>query len=155
MSNLQTPKARKLRQRAVTALLFGGLALAAWHTGAQLVTAVAPDQAEVTWFECGGGGVWPKGCEAALVWGDFEKGASGWFIRAPAGYTFPRHEHTSEERILVIRGRISGAVDGTRETMVTPGMYWGFAGKAVHWARCEDACLMYITYDRPFDLTFR
>jgi hypothetical protein len=39
--------------------------------------------------------------------------------------------------------------------MVTPGMYWSFAGKAVHWARCEDDCLMYITYDLPFDVTFR
>jgi hypothetical protein len=56
---------------------------------------------------------------------------------------------------MVVRGRISGAVDGTKETMVTPGMYWAFGGKAVHWARCEDPCLMYITYDKPFDLTFR
>ena len=38
--------------------------------------------------------------------------------------------------------------------MITPGMYWAIAGTALHWARCEDACLMYITYDATFDLTF-
>ena len=136
-------------------LLLGGLMMVGCAGSAEVVSSLAPDQAGVTWFECGGGGVWPKGCEALLVWGDYEKGASGWYVRAPAGYLFARHQHTSEERILVVRGRISGAVDGTKETMVTPGMYWAFAGKATHWARCEDACLMYITYDQPFDLTFR
>ena len=142
-------------RRIARTLLLGGLLMAACAGSAEVVTTLAPDQAGVTWFECGGGGVWPKGCEAFLVWGDYEKGASGWYVRAPAGYLFPRHQHTSEERILVVRGRISGAVDGTKETMVTPGMYWAFGGKAVHWARCEDPCLMYITYDKPFDLTFR
>ena len=113
---------------------------------------LAPDEAALKWFECGG---FPKGCEGAWVWGDAEKAQSGFYVRAPKGYVFPRHLHASPERILVLRGRISGAVDGDAETLVTPGMYWGFPGKAVHWARCEDACLMYITYDTPFDVTFR
>lgn len=52
-------------------------------------------------------------------------------------------------------GPYDGSVDGGAGNMVTPGMYWSFAGKAVHWARCEDDCLMYITYDLPFDVTFR
>jgi len=116
------------------------------------VVAMAPDEAALKWFECGG---YPKGCQAAWVWGDSEKAQSGFYVRAPKGYVFPRHLHTSPERILVLRGRMSGAVDGGAEMMVTPGMYWSFAGKAVHTARCEDACLMYITYDTPYDVTFR
>ncbi|HZP94182.1 MAG TPA: cupin domain-containing protein [Burkholderiales bacterium] len=155
MRKLDVVSARRPDRRKIQALLLGGLLITGCAGSAELVTSMAPDQAGVTWFECGGGGVWPKGCEASLVWGDYEKGASGWFVRAPGGYLFPRHEHTSEERILVIRGRITGSVNGAKETMVTPGMYWGFAGKAVHWARCEDPCLMYITYDKAFDLTFR
>jgi hypothetical protein len=119
--------------------------------GADSVTALAADEAAVKWFECGG---FPKGCEGTLVWGDWEKTTHGYYVRAPKGYLFPRHAHTSPERILVLRGRMVGAVDGGGEMMVTPGMYWGFEGKAVHWARCEDACLMYITYDGPFDVKF-
>jgi anti-sigma factor ChrR (cupin superfamily) len=130
-----------------------GVLLAALETwGADSVVTTAPDQGGLKWFECGG---FPKGCEGAWVWGDSEKAQSGFYVRAPKGYVFPSHIHTSPERILVLRGRMSGAVDGGAETIVTPGMYWGFAGKAVHWARCEDDCLMYITYDLPFDVTFR
>ena len=135
-------------------VLLSSLAPALTASSADNVVALAPDDAAVKWVECGGG-AWPKGCEAALAWGDYEKGSSAFYVRAPKGYLFPRHSHTSAERILVLRGRISGAVDGEGEMMVTPGMYWGFQGKAVHWARCEDSCLMYITYDGPFDQTFR
>ncbi len=135
-------------------VLVAGFAAASCAGGADFKT-LSPDEAGLDWFECGGGNVWPKGCEAYLVWGNYEKGASGWYIRAPAGYVFPRHFHATEERILVVRGRIAGAVDGGAETVVSPGMYWALGGNAVHWARCEDACLMYITYDGPFDLTFK
>jgi hypothetical protein len=116
------------------------------------VVALAPDEAAVKWIECAPG--FPKGCEAAVVWGDWEKGPNGWYVRAPKGYTFPRHTHTAPERIIVLRGRMLGAVEGGGEMMVTPGTYWGFAGKAIHWARCEDACLLYIHYDAPFDVAF-
>ena len=116
------------------------------------VVSLAPDEAGIKWFECGG---FPKGCEAAWVWGDAEKAQSGFYVRAPKGYVFPPHLHSSPERILVLRGRMSGTVDGGPETWVTPGMYWGFGAKAVHAAKCEDACLMYITYDTPFDVSFR
>ena len=135
----------------VRLLLLGALVPALTASSADSVVALAPDEAALKWFECGG---FPKGCEGALVWGDFEKSTSGFYVRAPKGYVFPRHSHTSPERILVLRGRMVGVAGDGSEMMVTPGMYWGFAGKAVHWARCEDACLMYITYDTPFDVTF-
>jgi len=118
------------------------------------ISSQSADEASVKWVECGG--AWPqKGCEAALVWGDWEKGTHGWWVRAPKGHTFSPHSHTSPERILLVRGRMIGAVDGGKEPMILPGMYWALPGKAFHWARCEDACLMYITYDSGFDLSFR
>ncbi len=113
----------------------------------------APDDSSVKWAECGG--AWPqKGCEAARVWGDWQGGTSGFWVRAPKGHVFARHAHTSPERIVLLRGRMTGSVDGGPEVMVQPGMYIDFAGNSVHWARCEDACLMYITYDAPYDLRF-
>lgn len=136
-------------------LLLGCLAYAVSAGSAEVVTALAPDEGAVKWFECLGGNMPEKGCEATLLWGDWEKGASGWWVRAPKGYLFARHLHAAPERILLMRGRMVGAVDGGKEAMITPGMYWGFDSKAVHWARCEDACLMYITYDSAFDMTFR
>jgi hypothetical protein len=140
------------------AAMFGVLSGTLWiHTGMVMsadppVAAIAPDEGTLKWFPCEG---WAPGCEGALLWGDPTRGPSGFYVRAPKGYLFPRHTHASPERIAVLRGRISGAVDGTSDAMVSPGMYWGFAGNAVHWARCEDACLMYITYDLPFDVAFR
>jgi Cupin domain len=129
------------------------LALLAWAStafGAEGLTVLTPDG--VGWVECGAD--WPKGCEAALVAGDPAKGTSFWYCRAPKGYLFPRHSHTGAERIVVLRGRISGGVDGGNKTMAAPGMYLGFDGGAVHWARCEDDCLMYIIHDGPYDQTF-
>lgn len=143
--------ARRLNAACAWLILFVALTPTPGVSSVDSVAALAPDEAAVTWFECGG---FPKGCEGALIWGDFEKGASGFYVRAPKGYLFPRHAHASAERILVLRGRVVGAVGNGQEMMVTPGMYWGFDGKAVHWARCEDACLMYITYDAPFDVIF-
>jgi quercetin dioxygenase-like cupin family protein len=142
----------KYWKRVAWLILPAALAILASASAEESVVAMAPDEAALKWFECGG---FPKGCEAAWVWGNAEKAQSGFYVRGPKGYLFPRHVHTSPERILVLRGRISGAIDGGAEVMVTPGMYWGFAGNAVHWARCEDACLMYITYDTAFDVAFR
>lgn len=111
----------------------------------------SPDEARIQWMACAG---FPKGCEAALVWGDWEKGVNGWYVRAPKGYTFPLHSHTAPERIVMLRGRMLGGEPDAGDTLLTPGMYWGAGGKAPHWARCEDACLMYITYDAGFDVKF-
>ena len=129
--------------------------LVAECAGSTDMTSLSPDENGLKWFECGGGNVWPKGCDAYLVWGDYEKGPSGWYIRAPAGYLFPRHLHSTEERILLVRGKMTGGVDRSSEATVMPGGYWSLEGNAVHWARCEEACLMYITYDKPFDLAFK
>jgi quercetin dioxygenase-like cupin family protein len=133
-------------------LLLGALTATTGALAGDSVVSLAPDEGALKWFECGG---FPKGCEAAWVWGDGEKAQSGFYVRAPKGYVFPPHQHSSPERILVLRGRMSGSADGGPETWVIPGMYWGFAAKAVHTAKCEDACLMYITYDTPFDVSFR
>ena len=112
-----------------------------------------PDDAAVQWAPCGG--VWPeKGCEAALAWGDWEKGTSSFWVRAPEGHKFVRHSHPTPERILLVRGHMVGGVDGGKEIRVLPGTYWGVDANVVHWARCEDACLMYITYDLPYGLSF-
>src|SRR5690349_12559532 len=99
---------------------FSGLSCAANNS----VTQTA-DGSSIQWVPCGG--PWPeKGCEAALAWGDFEHGASGFWVKAPKGHTFVRHSHPTPERILLIRGRMVGATDGGSETVVLPGMYWGF-----------------------------
>lgn len=137
-------------------LLFAGvtclLALGLAHAG-EASSPQSPRSATVQWVECGGG--WPqKGCEAALVWGDWASSTHGWWVRAPRGHEFVRHSHTAPERILLLEGRMIAVIDGAQAQMVEPGMYVAFPGSAVHWARCEDACIMYITYDAGYDLRF-
>jgi hypothetical protein len=148
---------KRTRSQVVSGLfvtLLGALALVRASTAAEVSVVQAVDEGSVQWTACGG--AWPqKGCEAALVWGDFQKGASGFWVRAPKGHTFVRHAHPAPERILLLRGRMVGATDGSSgEITMTPGMYWGIDANVVHWARCEDACLMYITYDTPYGLRF-
>jgi quercetin dioxygenase-like cupin family protein len=131
-------------------ILLAILLPAAFADGADGVTVVVPDQA--TWFDCGP--EWPKGCQATLVAGDPAKETSVWYCKAPKGALFARHSHSGAERILVVTGRVTGGADGMEEKTVSPGMYIAFDGKVVHWARCEDDCLMYIIHDGPYDQTF-
>jgi hypothetical protein len=114
------------------------------------LTVVAPSDPALKWNECGD--PWPKGCEYADVWGDDTKNGS--YVRAPKGYRFLLHSHTSPERMLIVSGRVAAAAQGGKESVGTPGMYMGFDGKAVHWARCDEACVMYITYEMPYDVKF-
>jgi quercetin dioxygenase-like cupin family protein len=109
---------------------------------------LAPDDTAVAWQKCQG---WPVGCEFAVIWADGTTGASGAYVRAPRGYLFQRASHTATERIIVLRGRVSSGVDGVGESMLSPGMSWGIPAKSVHWAKCEDPCLMYIHFDGPYD----
>ena len=133
--------------------MLSALPFASASFAADISVTQKPDEAAIPWAHCGG--AWPeKGCEAALAWGDWEKGTSGFWVRAPKGHKFVRHAHPTPERILMVRGQIVGGVDGGKEIRVAPGTYWGLDANVVHWARCEDACLMYITYDSPYGLSF-
>jgi quercetin dioxygenase-like cupin family protein len=117
-----------------------------------VVTANAED-ASAKWTECGD--PWPKGCEYIGLWGDAEKSPIGSYVRAPKGYIFLNHSHPSTEHILVLKGVVKGGVVGGPEISTLPGMYIGYPANAPHWARCEEACLMYIVYDKaPYGVKF-
>ncbi|HUF19208.1 MAG TPA: DUF4437 domain-containing protein [Burkholderiales bacterium] len=120
-----------------------------WAAG--LLDIGAPDDAATQWQICEGE---PPGCEFAVIWLDKDSGALGAYVRAPKSYFFRRASHTATERVIVLRGRITAGVDDGGDGMLTPGMYWNIPGSLVHWMRCEDACLMYIEFDKPFDRVF-
>lgn len=129
-------------------LMLMGVVMA--QSAAQDTTAISP--ANVKWVDCGEG--WPAGCQAAWVAGDATKETSYWFCRAPKGALFPRHSHTGAERIVALQGRITGGTDNGDTVKITQGGYLSFSGKSVHWARCEDDCLMFIVHDGAYDQTF-
>src|SRR5436190_12221571 len=54
----------------------------------------------------------PKGCEVALVKGDFTRGGSQIVYRMPANFSVPAHWHTSAERMVVMAGKIRMTYDG-------------------------------------------
>ena len=136
---------------AAAGMLAGLLGAGGAAAGAGTLSTGAPDDAATKWQPCEG---WPSGCEFAGVWLDQKSGASGAYVRAPKAYFFQRASHTATERIVVLRGRVTGGIDGAGDGMLTPGMYWNIPAGSVHWARCEDACLMYIEFDQPYDHTF-
>lgn len=105
------------------------------------------DDPSAQWTECGD--PWPKGCEFLGLWGDPEKTPIGSYVRAPKGYEFIKHSHPSTEHILVIKGVVKSGIVGGPEAVAQPGQYIAFGPDVPHWARCDQACLMYIVYDKP------
>ena len=128
-------------------LMIGMLVAAVAALGADGPATRDPDDPAAQWTECGE--PWAKGCEFLGLWGDPEKTPIGSYVRAPKGYAFLKHSHGSTEHIVVLRGRVTSAVEGGKEVVSLPGMYVEFESGVPHWARCEEACLMYNTYDKP------
>ena len=52
------------------------------------------------------------GVTIADVWGDHTKGAFGAFTKFPAGFKAPLHTHTSDFKIVIIKGTFIQAPEG-------------------------------------------
>ena len=118
------------------------------HLAAAGGAPVTPNTAN--WAPCGD--AFP-GCELAVVQGDPSKGPSDLFVRVPRSSVFPKHWHTSAERIVGVSGQMLINVEGGESFYLTPGMYFYLPGRAVHSARCDVPCVIFIGLDQPMDIT--
>jgi quercetin dioxygenase-like cupin family protein len=73
--------------------------------------------------------------EAALLWGDPEKGPVAFLIRMPPGYSEPWHSHTSTYRAVLVQGRFQSRGKDAATNFADvygPGSYLVQPGGQVH-----------------------
>jgi quercetin dioxygenase-like cupin family protein len=79
------------------------------------------------------------------------------FIRSPKNYHVPRHWHSANETITVLRGTFILKHDGSDERMaIEPGSFAWMPAKMIHeaWTKPDEGALYFITTDGPFDVNW-
>jgi quercetin dioxygenase-like cupin family protein len=93
---------------------------------------------------------------SALENGNPDTGPSTFLLKAPAGCRVAPHYHTSEEQLIVIRGKVLTEMKGMRGMELTAGGVAVMPAKAVHWFSCsgKDTCLMVVTFNQKYDIVW-
>jgi mannose-6-phosphate isomerase-like protein (cupin superfamily) len=97
--------------------------------------------------------IFPAGCEITVLHGDPSQPNADAFLRAPGGYEFPAHSHTSAERMILVSGEMNVKYQGAPEATLTAGAYaYGPAGLP-HRAACvgQATCVLFIAFVGPVD----
>ncbi len=95
----------------------------------------------------------PAGCGIAVLHGDPAKPNSDVFFRIPGNHDFPKHWHSSAERMVLVAGELSVSYDEQQAVVLKPGMYAYGPARAPHHGRCvsEEACVLFIAFEGPVD----
>lgn len=96
------------------------------------------------------------GASMAVIWGDPDKGAYRGFTKFAPGATFALHTHTSETRIVVIKGAYMYRPEKGDEKRVGPGAYIDIPAGERHSSGgdAKDGALFYQESAGKFDLNF-
>ena len=94
------------------------------------------------------------GASAAVLWGDMDKGPYGGFTRFVPGATFPLHTHTSDIRIVVLKGAYVYKPEHGAEQRVSAGHYIFIPGgdRHVSEADAKEGAVFYQESADKFDL---
>ena len=90
---------------------------------------------------------------AGPAYGDLSKGRHGTFIRMPAKFVSPLHNHTADYFGIVIQGVAVNTQPGNADVPLPVGSYWFQKGKENHVTKCVSAieCLFFIYQPDKFD----
>ena len=128
------------------------LLLAVSYSGVAVAEiAVSLTESDVEWGACPA--FFPAGCEIAVLHGDPSQPNTDIFFRVPGNYSFPAHNHTSAERMVLISGEMNVNYVGQETTQLVPGSYAYGPPLAVHDGSCVSAepCLLFIAFEDPVD----
>jgi len=94
------------------------------------------------------------GASAALVWGDMDKGPYGAYTRFVPGANFALHTHSSDIRIVVLKGAYLYKPEKGPEIRVGAGQYLFVPGgdRHVSGGDAKEGALFYQTSTGKFDL---
>ena len=103
-----------------------------------------------------GGVQWKEivpGAHFGAVYGDWEKGAHGKYVRFVKGVQIPLHRHTNAYHAVAISGRIVNLFEGGKRVEIAPGDYFHMAAMRAHSHEClsDGGCLFYTYGDRLWD----
>ncbi|GAB4124348.1 MAG: hypothetical protein Kow001_21280 [Acidobacteriota bacterium] len=95
----------------------------------------------------------PEGCQIAVLHGNPAENNTDVFFKLPAGVAFPRHWHTSAERMVLISGELHVTYDGQPTVVLKEGSYAYGPAKLPHEGRCagDEPCLLFIAFELPVD----
>ena len=91
---------------------------------------------------------------SAIESGDAATGPSTWILKAPAGCVVPWHSHSAREELIVVTGQVFAEMSDHAPAMLGPAGYAMMGGRMAHQFTCRgpDECLMFITFDGPYDI---
>jgi quercetin dioxygenase-like cupin family protein len=137
---------RSLRGVAIVGALGVGAFLGV--VAAQGKKAVHVDSAQATYKELA------PGASGSVVWGDMDNGPHGTFTKFVPGASFPLHTHTSDMRIVVLKGAYVYKPENGPEVRVSAGHYLFIPGgdRHVSGGDAKEGALFYSTSDGKFDL---
>ena len=112
--------------------------------------AVYVDSAKATYKELA------PGASANVLWGDLDKGPYGAFTKFTPGANFPLHTHTSDIRIVVLKGAYVYRPENGKEQVVAAGHYIFIPGGNRHSSggEAKEGALFYQESTGKFDLNF-
>ena len=95
-----------------------------------------------------------SGVMGAVLWGNLEKGPFGVLTKFPAGSKFPLHHHTSDLKLIVIKGAYIYVSENGTEKRCGPGSYLFEPGGDRHATRgAEDSeTIFYTEGNKKFDV---
>ncbi|MGV7235355.1 MAG: DUF4437 domain-containing protein [Nitrosomonadaceae bacterium] len=95
----------------------------------------------------------PKGCEIAVLKGNPSKNNLDIFFKVPGDFHIPYHNHTSQERMVLVSGTLDVTYDNHKKSTIKTGNYAFGPAKLPHSAYCHkgDDCVLYIGFVAPLD----
>lgn len=90
---------------------------------------------------------------AGPAYGDLTKGMHGTFIKMPAGFVSPNHDHTQDYFGVVIKGIGANGPADAADIPLPVGSYWFQTGEENHVTKClsTEDCLFFIVQPGAFD----
>jgi quercetin dioxygenase-like cupin family protein len=142
-----------LALEAATGLLLALSVFVSEADAGELALARSVSDPRLEWGPCPE--FFPAGCGIAVLHGDPAKSNSDVFFRIPGNHDFPKHWHSSAERMVLVAGELSVSYDGQEAVVLKPGMYAYGPAKAPHHGRCtsEEPCVLFIAFEGPVDAT--
>ncbi|HEY4902303.1 MAG TPA: DUF4437 domain-containing protein [Candidatus Sulfotelmatobacter sp.] len=94
----------------------------------------------------------PNSSQSATLREDPQTGGIEILVRYPAGFVFPPHWHSANERIILLEGKLSIAREG-KDVYLEPGGYAFLPAKETQKIACvsQTRCMFYIYWDSKLD----
>lgn len=95
-----------------------------------------------------------KCLDSAIESGDATTGPSTWILKAPTGCVVPWHSHTAEEQLMVVDGQVLVEMTDRPSTRLSAGGFAMMGSHMTHQFSCRGPtmCLMFVTFDRIYDI---